>query len=308
MKTSSIRSFVAAAMLAGLLLVPHETQAQDTMAAARDLYQSAAYEDALALLNRMDSSASQPSDRFTIDQYKAFCLVALRRTREAEDAIEAVLSVEPFYHPSEGEASPRLLSAFAIVRQRVLPAIVQQKYLHAKAAFDHQEFAAAAAEFNDVLRAFDDADLIDAARRPPLADVRTLATGFRDLSVRAAVPAPPPVAEPPAQVSAPPPAVPVAVPMRIYNAADRDASPPVIVRQELPAFPRSVVPAGQGVLEVVISEAGTVEAAVMRTSINPRYDGQVLAATRTWKFKAATVGGTPVKFRKMISISIKPGS
>jgi hypothetical protein len=231
----------------------------------------------------------------------------LRRTGEAEQAIEAVLSAEPFYHPSEGEASPRLLSAFSTVRQRLLPGIVQEKYAHAKGAFDRQEFGTAAVEFSEVLRVLADADLGEAAGRPPLADVRTLATGFRDLSLRAAAPAPPPAPESPATVSAPPLPTPVAVPTRIYNGGDAEVSPPVIVRQDLPAFPRNAVPAGQGVLDVIINEAGIVEAAAMRTSINPRYDAQVLSSTRTWRFKPATVGGTPVKFRKLISISIKLG-
>jgi len=31
----------------------------------------------------------------------------------------------------------------------------------------------------------------------------------------------------------------------------------------------------------------------------------VVAATKTWQFKPATLNGTPVKFRKTIQISVK---
>ena len=287
-------------MLAALL-VPVQVFAQDSVAAARDLYASAAYDDALTLLNRMDISARPPADRLQLNQYRAFCLLALRRTDEAEKAIEAVVADEPMYHPAGAEASPRLISAFAAVRQRVLPTIVQQKYAHAKSAFDRQDYAASLVEFDQVLQVLGDADLRDASGRPPLSDLKTLASGFRDLSARAAVPAPVVAAATP-----PPPPLPVAAPNRIYNQSDPGVSLPVIVRQDLPAFPTGAGASGQGVLEVIINEAGLVESARLRASVNPRYDSVVINAARSWRYKPASVAGVPVKFRKMISISVKP--
>ena len=58
-------------------------------------------------------------------------------------------------------------------------------------------------------------------------------------------------------------------------------------------------------LEIVIDERGAVENATMRLSIQPQYDADIVAATRTWKFKPATKDGTPVKFRKYITINVK---
>ncbi|MCM3881594.1 MAG: hypothetical protein ND807_15910 [Vicinamibacterales bacterium] len=301
MKTTIIRSAVLAAVLLAGLLMPRGASAQDSIAVARDLYASAAYEDALAVLSRIDPSARP--DRLAVNQYKSFCLVALRRTAEAEQAIEAVLSDEPSYNPSVSDASPRLLSMFASVRQRVLPSIAQQRYAHAKAAFDRGEFAVAAAEFDQVLKVLEDVDLAEAARRPPLSDIRTLTVGFRDLSARAAAPPPPPAAPPVEVPVAPPPAV--AVPLRVYNTGELNVMPPAILRQDLPSLPRDVVFRGQGVLEVVINEAGLVESATMRTPIDPRYDRLVLAATRNWKYEPATVVGKPVKFRKIIGVRTK---
>ena len=304
MKTSSLRSFVRASAIVATLLVARNAHAQDSVAVAHDLYASAAYEDALAVLNRLDPSRIQASDRFAINQYRAFCLLALRRTGEAEQAIEAVLVDQPLYRPADADASPRLMSAFASVRQRILPNIVQQKYAQAKAAFDRQDYGTAAMQFDEVLQVLSDADLADVALRPPLSDLRTLTMGFRDLSVRAAVPAAAAAPAAPAPVT-PAARLPVAQATRIYSTGDADVSPPVIIRQDLPTFPRTSVPAGQGVLDVTINEFGTVDSAVMRTQINPRYDAAVINATRMWRYKPATVAGTPVKFRKMISISIK---
>lgn len=286
-----------------LLLTPLALHAEDSVAAAKDLYTAANYEDALVVLNRLDSSSGQPADRMAINQYRAFCLLALGRMVEAERAIEAVLSVDLLYRPVDADMSPRLRAAFAGVRQRILPAIVQQEYGRAKSAFDKQEYAAAIAQFDRVLRALGSPDLGAIGENPPLSDLRTLASGFRDLSVKAMAPPPPPP-----QPVAPPAPVAFVPSKGIYVGSEKGIMPPVIVRQTLPSFPRDLMARRDGVLEVVISETGMVETAVMRTSINPRYDQTVLSAAKGWKYAPATVNGMPVKFRKLIAITVKPGS
>lgn len=291
-------SFIVACIL---LLTPMALHAQESVASARELYTSANYEDALAVLNRLDSPATQPADRMAINQYRAFCLLALGRMPEAERAIEQVLAVDLLYRPGDAAMSPRLRTAFASVRQRMLPAIVHIEYTRAKAAFDRQDFPAAVAQFDRVLQALSDPDLGAAAQNPPLSDLRTLAAGFRDLSVKAAAPAP---------IAAPPPApVVAAAPIirSVYVGTEPGVRPPTVVRQVLPAFPRELMGARKdGVLEVVINEAGAVESTVMRSPIHPRYDLIVMTAAKSWKYQPATVGRTPVKFRKLINISIKP--
>lgn len=302
-----MRTVFLIACLALLFTMP--LHGQESIAVARDLYTAAHYDDALVLLSRLDSPSSNPSDRTAINQYRAFCLLALGRAVEAERAIEAVVSSDPLYHPAEADASPRLRSAFATVRQRILPAVVQQDYMRAKAAFDRQEFAAAAAEFDRVLQVLGDPDLGNAGSRPPLSDLRTLASGFRDLSARAVEPAPAqkPVADvahvAPAMAMAPAPDI--VASKSIYNGTDVGVVAPVILRQVLPPFQREMFPARDGVLELLINEAGLVEAAALRSSVNPRYDNQLLTAVRGWKYQPATMDGTPVKFRKIINISLK---
>ena len=87
-----------------LLAAARLTLAQDSINAARDLYTAAAYEDALALLDRLRASAHRADDSRFIDQYRAFCLLALGRAPEAERAIEAVVTVSPLYRPSDADA------------------------------------------------------------------------------------------------------------------------------------------------------------------------------------------------------------
>jgi hypothetical protein len=280
--------------------------AQDPLAAARDLYAAAAYEDALTVLNGMLTEPGSAEDRPRIEQYRAFCLLALGRTADAQKAIETLVTVAPWYRPTESDASPRVRSTFTDVRRRVLPLIVQQRYAAAKQAYDDKAFAQAADGFREVLDMLADPDVAPAAGQLPLSDIRTLATGFHELAVAAATPPPPPE-PPPAAKPAP---VPVRTPIarKVYSGADVDVVPPVAIRQTLPPVPRAAgAPlASGGVLEVVISETGTVEYANMRVPISVLYDRMVVAAAREWRFQPAMQMGVPVKYRKMIQIAIKP--
>ena len=177
--------FVRLGLTAALVVLSaRPSAAQETLDAARDLYASAAYEDALAVLDRLSTTTGSPSDRFVINQYRAFCYLALGRAHDAQRAIETLVSDRPLYQPSDAEASPRLRSAFSVVRQRMLPAIVQQKYAQAKTAFDYKDYVAAEAGFTEVINALGDPDMGTAASLPPLSDMGTLASGFKELSVR----------------------------------------------------------------------------------------------------------------------------
>jgi TonB family protein len=98
----------------------------------------------------------------------------------------------------------------------------------------------------------------------------------------------------------------VPVAPRIYGLGDPNVQPPVTVNQALPLYPTRPVPPGKGTLELVINESGAVESALMRGSVNSLYDMLALSATRTWRYKPATLNGVPVKFRKDITITLKP--
>jgi TonB family protein len=297
-----MKAYLVAAIVAGNVLAAAHAGAQDAdLTAARDLYASAAYDDALSVLNRLRSSEHPASQSRAIEQYRAFCLLALGRPADAEQAIEAVVAAEPTYTPGDGDASPRIRSAFTAVRRRMLPSIIQQKYAQAKAAFDRKDFGAAADGFTQVLNALADQDVAAEAKRPPLSDLLTLAGGFQELAAKAAPPAPPaPVV---AATPAPPPPVPA--PPRIYTGGETGIMAPAVINQALPPFPGQVVIPRNGKLEVVIDELGTVESAVMTSTVSQTYDAMVIAAAKAWRYKPATLNGMPVKFRKTVQITIK---
>jgi hypothetical protein len=278
---------------------------RDPLGAARDLYASARYDEALAVLNdlRPSESSNSMTDRRSIEQYRSLCLLALGRGSEAETAIAAVVSADPVYLPSETEASPRVRAAFSDVRKRLLPDIVSTRYAAAKMAFDRKDYPLAEQAFRQVIALLDDPDM-----GGRLGDLRLLANGFLELSVAASAPPP----EPPRKETAAPPPVPAAPQIdlnRTYTVDDTDVTPPIVIRQDVPRIPSQYTKQAhdRGVLEVIIDERGRVTGLVVRVPVHPIYDSLLLSAAREWKYQPATLGGKPVKFRKLIQINVTRG-
>ena len=149
----------------------------DLLGRAKDLYRSAAYDEALGVLDSIASSTPLV-DSVEVNEYRVFCLVALDRKEEARNAITALVSANPSYQLSEAQASPRVRAAFKEVRQSLLPSLVQHAYADAKAAFDRKD-PQAATGFEGVLTLLHDPDLASSSE---FADLAVVAAAFRDLS------------------------------------------------------------------------------------------------------------------------------
>jgi TonB family protein len=82
---------------------------------------------------------------------------------------------------------------------------------------------------------------------------------------------------------------------------------PSVIRQDVPPWPRQLgtPPLRNGVLEVVITEEGTVASARVVQGVHPLYDQLVLAAVSSWSYTPARLEGAPVKFRKMLKLTFK---
>jgi TonB family protein len=297
--TTIVRVALAAVLLTAI--VP-PASAEQSLTKARELYAAASYEDALAMLNALGGGEQTRAERQTIGLYRVLCLVALSRTQEAHAAIDAVIAQDPFDRPVLDDLPPKMRSAFSDARRRMLPAIVQQRYTEAKAAFDRGDFTAAAPVFKQVLDALADPDLAHAAAHAPLSDVRVLASGFHDLSIKAQAPPPPR----PVTVAETPPPAPVRNFLKVYTPQDVDAVPPAVVRQAFPPFPGKVTMAAAGMLEVVIDATGAVESAEMVVAVHPLYDRIAVDAARRWQFRPATLDGVPVKYAKRVQVTLTP--
>ena len=270
---------------------------QADLTAARALYLSAAYEDALDRLNRIREVAEY---RDQVDTYKALCLLALERTRESERVVEQILARNPRYVLNEDAVSPRLMVIYRAVRARVIPPAARTLFASARANYEDHKFDIAAAQLRELLGMLDSTD-----GDPVLGDLKGQAEEFqRVLESEARKPADAP------QVTAPGEAQMVLTPVApgkgpIYSNIDRGVVTPVEITRPIPIWtaPRGMQPAlYQGLIEVVIDEAGRVESAVIRRSIAPSFDVELVNATRLWRFQAATRNGAPVKYRRTYEI------
>lgn len=296
--------FLVTASMVVSLAVPAYAQLRDgrenPLTAARDLYASARYDEALAVLNGLPAD-NAVADRKSVEQYRSLCLLALGRGTEAESAIAAVVTADPLFMPGDADASPRVRAAFSDVRQRLLPQIAATRYSASKAAFDRKEYASAQAQFKDLIALLEDPQM-----NGKLADLKTLAKGFLDLASAAAAPPPEPKkpdlpATPPAPAPAPP------KPDKIWSADDAGVVLPVALRQEVPRVPVNVATQARdrGLLELIIDEQGRVTSITIRLSVHPVYDPLLMSAARDWRYRPATVNGVPVKFRKVIQITVE---
>ena len=154
----------------------------ERLAESRQLYESAEYDKALAVMETIDPRGMAPDLARDRALYQALCLFALGLRVEAAARVEAAFELDPLFRPG-GDLSPRAQSFIDEVRNRVRPSLAHERYRAAKALFDSGRYDAAVKEFTIVL------DLVKedraVAERSELADVRTLASGFRDLAEHA---------------------------------------------------------------------------------------------------------------------------
>ena len=191
-------------------------------------------------------------------------------------------------------------AAFSDVRRKLLPEIAASRYAEAKTLFDRKDYTAAARHFGQVVALLDDPDM-----GGKLPDLRTLVSGFLDLSVAASTPAAR-AAEARSSRQPPPPVAAQPDPNRVYSLTDTDVTPPVVIRQQMPQLTPAVKNQAKerGVVELVIDEQGRVTTVAVRMSVHPMYDAELLAAGRDWRYQPATYQGKPVRYRKMIQINL----
>lgn len=327
-----------------ILIWPAVVRAQESIQAAQALYASASYDEALAVLDRLQKQPLPPPDVRDVQQNRALCLLALGRTDEAALAVAAVVSSDPGYRPSEAGTPPRVRAIFKDVRGRLLPGIIVARYGEARTAYDGQQWADAARAFQLVVSLAGDPDL-SASDAKAVQDYKVLANGFVKLaeaSAEAAEAAAKKAAEPPVVHPAPSekpadaatataggpnaalaPSAPGAprasasaanaatadkpvAPDRLYSSVDAGVVPPVVIRQDVPKWSASYRPPSRdGILELTIGLDGRIERATLTQGMAPPYDHDLLEATRNWRYEPARMDGRPVRYRKAIRITFQ---
>jgi TonB family protein len=287
-------------ILPALLVLPAlagtaAAQDLDLVDRAKVQYESAAYEDALTILN--DAAEIAPTSRVQVEQYRALCFIALGRVDEAQRAIAALVATDPTYIPSASVASPKVLSIVADIRKREVPAIVRRLMEEGRTAYQRKELPTARQRFELALKLLSDPAM---AARPETEDLTIVARGFFDLTgaVEAAAPPPPPTpSTPTAEVPAAP--------------ATNDVFVPAIpIQQNMPSWE----PPGRafasieyiGSIKVRIGTDGRVLSVSIERPSHPAYDARLLQVAPSWRYKPATRNGAAVESEKVIGVRLQP--
>ena len=293
--TAAIR---LALLMASLFATP--AVAQESLNRARDLYESAAYEEALIELGRLKTEAGGGAAA-EIDHYRALCLMALSRGAEADKVIESLVINDPLYQLAATESAPRVRASFNAVRQRVLPGVARQLYIDAKALFDRKAYSEAVNALERTVKVIDN---VEETQRSELADLRLLTAGFLDLArASAAAPSSTPASTPGVAAAPSDKAAPAAT----ILPATADL---VVLKQDLPPLPFSLAASGKqeyrGVIEVQIDATGKVVDVRIVQRVHALYDALLLQAAREWRYEPPRVNGKPTASRKRVEIVLRP--
>jgi TonB-like protein len=316
MKAIVVAGFVMVAAQIGL-------GAQDSLNAAKDLYASAAYEDALSTLTRLTEGLTAPDIARQVDEYRAFCLYALGRTGEAESVAESIIRREPLMKLDAADASPRLEMMFSNVRKRLLPGLIRDRFRTARSALDQKNPSAAEPQLAEARLMIGEAEKLG-VKDDGLADLTVLVDGFLQLvrSTAEQPPAPQPAAVvpdtaavvpgtaaglAPRQRVEPPPAPPPSAvnTLRVYTVDDVGVRPPVVVSQRMPSMTPEMLRVikamnTSAILDVQIDERGDVVDAIVRKSLNSSFDNLMAGAARRWKYQPAMKDGAAVRYTKTV--------
>jgi TonB family protein len=306
MTPSTLLLFVALAT--GGVAAP---DAQELLATVRGLYAEAAYEEVLAALE--GAEPAEPAAVLEVERYRALCLFALGQRDAARNALARIVERDPLYVATEADVPPRMVSMLHEVRRELLPGIARRAYADVRDQLAGGKATDAAPTLERIVRMTSDPDVNGVEG---MEDLRLLADGFLTLA-KAAQPAKPSTS---AQSETGIPATPVGTngspgsagpppPPPIFTAADTDVVQPQPIEQDMPPWsvnrgPRTGM-TFSGYLRIVISEDGTVDSANLVRPIHPAYDTDLLRAARYWRFTPAQKDGKPVRFLKIVRISIK---
>lgn len=313
-----------ATLIAGLVLIAAQVGigAQDSLTAAKDLYASAAYEDALSTLTRLtEGGGAAPDIARQVDEYRAFCLYALGRTGEAESIAETMIRREPMMKLDSPDVSPRLEVMFSTVRKRLLPSLIRERFKMARTSLEQKNLSEAEPQLVEAKLMIADAEKLS-IKDDGLADLSVLVDGFlqlvrstadqRQASAQPAVKGPqesaaataPTASAAPARPRTEPAPAPVAA-SRVYTVDDVGVVPPAVINQRMPAMTTDLVRITKAmntsaVIEVTIDEKGDVVDATVIKSVNATFDSIVVGAARRWKYRPALKDGVAVRYVKTI--------
>jgi hypothetical protein len=191
---------------------------------------------------------------------------------------DTIVLTNPLYQLDPERSPPAAVAALRDSKRLLVPDIARRDYERAREVFQAGEYDRAFGEAARVARMLDD-----------------LGAGVAPAALREAV----------AQLLTRVEAAQAQEDQRVYTIADTSVTPPAALSRQLPVTPPAGVSNLQvGTLEMVISEAGQVEAVKLHTPLNRYHERMIVSAAKAWKYRPAMKNGRPVRFRLVSSINL----
>lgn len=92
----------------------------------------------------------------------------------------------------------------------------------------------------------------------------------------------------------------------LYSSEDADVLPPQLRTAQLPGPTVAGAPTRIALMEVIVSERGTVERARLVTTPRRMPDMMILSSAKVWEFSPALKDGRPVRYRLVLSWETSP--
>jgi TonB family protein len=288
-----------------LLCAAATVSAQEPLAKAKALYDAANYEEALTVLAPVHEPEAQ--------QYRALCMLALGRAKDATGEVDSLIASAPTFEPSTEDVPPRFVSLISDAKKRLIPGIARKTFNEARDEYKSGDRAQAVKKFDLVLTLASTSGFKDTSDAE---DLRTLAAGFIELASASTPRRPEPkaptpdlrVAEATPAAALPAPTTATAPPSSgKVPAPSPEVSQPVVVRQTIPAIPSGIggLANPTASVRVEIGTDGRVVNASMQQSAHPLYDRLVLQAAREWLYTPATLNGRAVPSEKVVTIQLR---
>jgi hypothetical protein len=208
---------------------------------------------------------------------RAAALVAEGLSLEASMAFDSLVLSNPLYEPSRDQLTPEAFAAFQASRRVLLPAIALREYDRGKAAIDGGNFDRALASGNLAL------SILDRIESNPPPRLREQVNALLEQATLAKLSAD----------------------EIIYTVSSIGVVPPRPLSRQFPLTgPPEVPPHRVGSLEMIIGKEGDVEFVKLHTPLNRYHERMVVSAAKAWRYRPATKGGRPVRFRLTVKITL----
>jgi hypothetical protein len=208
---------------------------------------------------------------------RATAFVRAGRTAEAEIAFDALVFNHPMYEPNPAAIPPEAYAQFQASRRSMLPVITARELGRASAALDQGNVDRAVAIARDLNA------LLARVGTDASPDLRAQAQLLLDQAVE----------------------VRSAAEQRIYTNSDSGVVAPRALSRQFPLSPPTDVrPDRLGVLEIVVGTEGDVVFIKLHTPLNRYHERMVVSAAKAWRYRPATKGGKPVRYRLMVTVNL----